>query len=477
MDELREHLRRSYGVYGILLVRIEDQGFSNNACTLRYGDKELHYEVDDESELAAFVTNTMPLAPEQLSCREDATLLENYWRDDGTLDIYRDPREWITANPMIAELIDIQPSIGNMIDFLCEERGLFIKPPHYRLQGTYWNATSNAGLPIVRKKDPIHEGTFMLHDLFHMVVQDPLPFSIKAGVGSPTARGDFLSHRMASEAMTMVLADMHAVHTVGLTEKGYDTEKRRIYPIYRDILAHKGSIDIYDIVSANIDFCFTGETDSFKRLGASNATITSFTEKYDTFFSADYDWNDHNFVASNQRVTDDPSFINYYEQAHAIFGLPLLEDTYPESATKDVIINSFIAQLSDAQEYTAHHDEALRMKQVARRFYGGQLALFYQDPFSSLRRTGRFSSFIDLSKQMMASESVAEIRSASDALDEICHTVIDDVEKTGAINAQQAALYRMHVPLYPAFFINYQQERERIVPLQRKIAQIGKRHA
>ena len=472
-QDLREFLRQSYGIYGIRLVELE----AKNDIELRFGDDTLGYKEDDPSQLADFITNHMILTPEQLSCRSDAYLLKEYWKPDGTLDIYQDPRIWIKESPMIRDLIDVQPEIANVIDFLCEQRGLFVKPPHYKLQGTYWNATSNGGLPIVRKKDPIHEGTFMLHDLFHMVVQDPLPFAINGAPGDTTARGNFLSHRMASEAMTMVLADMHAVHRVGLYEKGYDTSKRRIYPIYREILGNKGDIDVYDIVSANIDFCFTGETNSFQQLGASIETIDSFTEKYDTFFSADYDWNDHNFVACNEQVAQNPKMREYYVTARTIFGLPMIDDIYDEVATKDGIIELFVQQLTAAQQYISHGNEVLRMKEVARRFYGGQLAIFYNKNSPALQDESAKNDYVQLSQKLMLADTAQAIREISNELDKIIKTLIDKAAGANELDSQATELYRMHVPLYPAFFINYQLERERIVPLLRKIAQIDHRLA
>ena len=471
-EALKEKLRRQYGLYATELIRVEDQ---LEDIQIRYGSDGTTYVEGNDRQISEFITNFMILSAEQLSCRDDAILLERYRNPDGTLNIYEDPRDWIKTNPMIARLIDAQPSIDNVIDFLCEQRGLFIKPPQYRLQGTYWNSTSNGGLPIVRKRDAIHEGTFMLHDLFHMVIQDPLPFDSSLQPGSARARRNFVSHRMASEAMTMVLADMHAVHAVGLDEEGYDTSKRRIYPVYKDILAAHGPIDVYEVVAANIDFCFTGETDAFTSLGASIETIESFTQKYDTFFSADYDWNDHNYVQCNIALQEHPATQEYYHLAHTVFGLPLINDAYSDEATKDSIIESFVLQLTEAQNYRAHNNEVRRMKEVARRFYGGQLALFFDKRLPHLHRSEQQAQYLELSQQLLGASTPEEVRNVSDKLNALIENAITSAQLNGMLDSQVAALYRMHVPLYPAFFINYQQERERIVPLQRKIALIDSR--
>lgn len=471
-EQLKEKLRQVYGIYAVQLVQLEQQ---SDSIQVLYGDNDTTYDGSDDGDLSEFITSYMALGAEQLSCRDDADVLDRYRNPDNTLNIYEDPRDWIKTNPMIAKLIAVQPSIGNVIDFLCEQRGLFIKPPKYKLQGTYWNSSSNGGLPIVRKRDAIHEGTFMLHDLFHMVIQDPLPFDDSLEPGSAPARRNFVSHRMASEAMTMVLADMHAVHTAGLDEEGYDTSKRRIYPVYKDILAARGPIDVYEVVAANIDFCFTGETDTFTSLGASQDTIESFTEKYDTFFSADYDWNDHNYVKCNTALRENPVLREYYDLAKSVFGLPMINDVYAGEANKDTIICSFIAQLTEAQNYQAHNDEVKRMKEVARRFYGGQLALFFNGRLPYLHGSEQQARYLELGQRLMESTSVEEIRDLSGSLNELLGDIVTAAQQAQELDPQTAALYRMHVPLYPALFINYQQERERIVPLQRKIALIDER--
>ena len=84
------------------------------------------------------------------------------------------PSKWITSNPFVSDLCRRYPQYGNMIRFLCNERGLFLKVGNHANQRAYWNSTLNGGLPTFKKADPVHEGTFMLHDF---IVSDFIPMS------------------------------------------------------------------------------------------------------------------------------------------------------------------------------------------------------------------------------------------------------------------------------------------------------------
>ena len=459
---IKDTLRRHFGVYGVKLASIYDAPEEG----VFLWDGERHTPASD-TDLADYITETQRLEAPDQSCREDAALLDRYFDDQGRLDIYRNPLDWVSSNPMIAALIEKDPRINNVLAFLCEQRGLFLKPPQYRLQGNYWNSPSNGGLPIVRKKDPIHEGTFMLHDLYHLLIQDPLPYDTTQATHG---RANFLHHRMASEATTMVMADMQGVHVAELREQGYDTSKRRIYPVFEAILEHAPSATITDVLSANIDFCLTGSTRAYEVLGVPPEVLATFCEKYDTFFSADYDWNAHNFDAVAQTVERDAAQHEYFQLARELYGLPMIDDLYGEMEAKDVILERFADQIQEAYSYTPHNDEVSRMKEVAKRYFGGQLALFYQDTFRQYRDSPLFEIYLSTSRLLLEAASPEAIREYTEALNDIISTLLDQQRTAGAIDSQQYELYRMHVPLYPAYFINYQQEQGQIIPLRERIS-------
>ena len=74
----------------------------------------------------------------------------------------------------------------------------------------YWCPGMNAGIPFVRKRDPVHEITFTAHDFGHFLIPD-LVFT---GELSANVRKTYILYRMMSEATTLVFADMLFVETL-----------------------------------------------------------------------------------------------------------------------------------------------------------------------------------------------------------------------------------------------------------------------
>jgi hypothetical protein len=85
--------------------------------------------------------------------------------------------------------------------------GMFPKVWKYSRQKNYWNLPYNSGIPIVPKKDEIHEGTFMFHDIFHFLFMDPLLTFHETQLEKKV----YIMHRMMSEAITLVMADMFLI--------------------------------------------------------------------------------------------------------------------------------------------------------------------------------------------------------------------------------------------------------------------------
>jgi adenylate kinase len=136
--------------------------------------------------------------------------------------------------------------LGNLYRFVCN-KGIFFRSPITRRAKNYWCPGLNAGLPLVAKRDPVHEATFMIHDLNHFV----LPDLIFTGKHSSTNKSVYIAFRMISEATTMVLADILFVDTLirdtslGLAD--YDWSARRIYPLALAACGcQKGQIPFYD---------------------------------------------------------------------------------------------------------------------------------------------------------------------------------------------------------------------------------------
>jgi hypothetical protein len=118
------------------------------------------------------VNNHFRFSSQELSCRRDWPLLESY-TEHGIPAFFADPHIWIEANPFVGRLLR-KRLYRRILDFVTNERGLFVKKWSLETQKNYFHTSVNGGLPAVKKSDEIHEGTFMIHDVFHFLFLDPL---------------------------------------------------------------------------------------------------------------------------------------------------------------------------------------------------------------------------------------------------------------------------------------------------------------
>jgi len=406
--------------------------------------------------LSEFARVHLRMRPDQQSVRPDRELLETFRHSSGAINVLHDPRLWVNANMLVQQLQDTHPQYRRLVDYVTEIMGLFIKPADYKNERNYWNAPTNAGLPVVKKKDVIHEGTFMLHDIFHFSIQDPLPASTGA---NPHALAIYLRHRMASEATTLVLTDMLAVDAAGLKSQGYDVSKRKIYPLFESIRDNLRGEDPQTVcrllIEANIEFALTGKTDRFVQLGADQSALREYEDKYEVFFSADYDWNKSNWLHLEAEMAQNSHLRDYLNDVRDIFGIPSVEDLYPNGGSVDEIIASFVGQVSTAFAYEQPTDnELMRMRRSSTKYLGGQLIAFYR--FASVEGTyDARHEFIDACKAIQLADNVNEVEANFERAVDIYTRHINQCATHGLIGPQEVSLYLLHAPLYPPLFINY----------------------
>jgi len=469
-EGVKQRLRSQFGHYATKIALAGEATPPEASVTVLIAQSDIP---DDDTEqehlIADIVAEKLVLEPSDLSCREGAQSLEQYRNPNGSLNLLQDPREWILGNAFISELASQHSQYENMVHYVTEQKGLFIKPAKYANQRNYWNSSTNAGLPIVRKRDEVHEGTFMLHDLFHFTFQDPMPVSLQEAPGNEASRRAFLMHRMASEATTLVLADMIAVHEAGLEDRGYDVDKRRIFPVFRDIIAANPDVQLDDIVRANLEFCFSGDASAFEKLRASPEAVGHFKQKYEVFFTADFDWNAHNFKDCNDTMEADPGMREYYEYARDLYGVPTIDTLYPsvETLTIEDVAQSFLDQLHSALEYQPHYDKLKRAQTAGAKYLAGQLLLFYKHPNEELK-----AQFLDVSQRFMCSDALEDTQQHLQQATELIRGYLDQLKEAKAITSQDRELYMMHVPLYSANFISYDKDSDKYRRLDQKIAEL-----
>lgn len=475
-------LREQHGVHGLriilgqsaiaiseidppvsLTVKSED---GNVSFIYEQGDDLVEERVDNhikpiERALSNFALNKLGLTLEDQSSRIDYEAISEYVGDKPQIDA--DPSKWIIENPLMSELSRRFPEYGNMVRFLCNERGLFLKAGNFPNQRAYWNSTTNGGLPIFKKADPIHEGTFMLHDLFHFIPVDPLLGDTE---GDSSTKAAYIAHRMLSEASTLVLADMVAVADATLKDKGYDTDKRKIFPVYESIKeAQGGRPSTEKLLAANAHFCFTGDTEGFKALGASDESLSEYREKYETIFRDDFLWNLQNFDAMTEEYAANPRMQEYYRWIKANTTLPTLDD-YSHSVITQVgevdvprLLSLFRADFAKALHYQKPIDDINRIKLAYQKYFAGQRIVFARFGNIVLPDTLQLT-FDESFTALSVSDSLNDMQVYASRMNEIVDNYTDTLSKKDILLPHEAATYRFAAPLYPVKFVNYERKKD-----------------
>lgn len=412
--------------------------------------------------LSSFVLNRLGLHVEDQSSRTDYESLAEYIGIRPNLEA--DPSTWITGNPFIADLCRRYPQYGNMVRFLCNERGLFMKVGNHANQRAYWNSTLNGGLPAFKKADPVHEGTFMLHDLFHFVPVDPLLGEIEP---NNEHKATYIAHRLLSEASTLVLADMVAVADARLDQQGYDVSKRKIFPVYESIVrANNGQRPVVDkLLAANAYFCFTGDTQGFEAMGASKEALDDYRAKYESIFRDDFLWNLQNYDAMLAELEDNDRMQEYYNWIAANTALPTLEP-YTSSVTThehgiDIskLLSLFRADFTKALNYNRPIEDTQRLQLAYQKYLAGQRVVFAR--FGHLIGSEELIERFDESYSALGNTgSLEEISFNGQRANRIVDDYLAQLSAADILLPHEEALYRFSAPLYPVKFVNYEKRKE-----------------
>jgi adenylate kinase len=248
--------------------------------------------------------------------------------------------------------------------------GIFFKGADTRLEANYWQPGLNAGLPLIGKRDPIHETTFMFHDFGHFTMKD----LIYTGVNTPLHRHVYIIHRMMSEAITIMMADGLFVESLSRSQVAdYDFTTRKIYPLFRSLWGESSVLPdegqnlfpifgenglplhrnkekfiarLKAILKASVDFTVKGDDRSFKALLRKHnttddtlisayETLSEYKRKYKPFFVSDFNWTVHNYENMSNRSNEMRRWWELTSPVREMLDLPL------------ETIDEFIQQLSE----------------------------------------------------------------------------------------------------------------------------------
>lgn len=341
--------------------------------------------------------------------------------------------------------------VSALLKWAVMKGGVFFRAADNRRLGTYWAPGYNAGVPLTKKKDAFHEATFMMHDFMHFAFPD------LAVVGSTPGSIDqkvYTAHRMMGEAFTLTLADMIFVDQWKQKGFAYDYGKRRIQPIYMEIMQHNPNTPLTDILWANVQMCLLADSSGLKALGVQDDTLVTFKEKYDQFFVSDFRWTQANFLNVTQdnahlsdwlQWTQQLKPLGIHVQTAADFSQGAPQDASPQDLVKWVF-QKYVARLqevlTEAQSLT--YDVAQQTQMAFARYMMGQMVMTYRYGFHPASQAYRDA----ITKLLLQGAAQNKVKSLWAAY----LTILKDGD---IITGEELTLYTEIYPMFDPFYVNY----------------------
>jgi hypothetical protein len=446
---------------------------NNEEAQIEYDDGDSETVMGKDTKLlpkaiSSAITRKLRLSLNDLSVREDYQLLGRY-RDREFISIREHPSTWISSNAYFARL-EPKRFYRKLLNYVCEQRGLFIKVWELDSQKNYFNTSVNGGLPMIKKADEIHEGTFMMHDIFHFLFLDPLI----TGHENEDQKRIYIAARMLGEACTLVLADMISIAHSGIINDGYDITKRKIYPLFQSLGLDPRSLgDIKKVMYANSVYCLFGDDSEFRKLGASEDALNYYKEKYFKFFSADFQWNEENLRCIYERFEKKPELLRYHEntsfpESHYTIGglaekIKVDRDICSFNKLFEVFWEQFDHLIRNSEDLDlARHQKTIALKYIsgqlyARYFHAEDLTDFDLETFDT-----KMKELLELIKAADSSEKLIEYFQQA-------NTVLDGLFTALAGNdtllPDQLLTYRIHVPHFEPVYVGYDKDASEYEPL------------
>ncbi|EAY27002.1 hypothetical protein [Microscilla marina] len=296
----------------------------------------------------------------------------------------------VATHPLINSPTVKANKLTHLFDYALNNGGFF-RSARNRRQKNYWAPGLNAGIPLVPKKDEVHEITFFVHDLCHFV----LPDLVYSGEDAPLYDKVYVIYRMLSEALTLVIADMCFVHALVQDGVPYDFSKRKIYPLYQAILKKHPDISLNELWAANVQYCLLGDDSHYKYLitKEDRPVLKAFKAKYETFFVGDFRWTKHNLQymknnagvfahwhTSNREVFAQQGLWSIQDFTHQKLGLNLdtpLSNTALVHQVRDVVVQHYCQVMEGNFVWT----QAEKLSNSFKKYMLGQMLIFYKMDF------------------------------------------------------------------------------------------------
>jgi hypothetical protein len=363
-----------------------------------------------------------------------------------------------------------ESAINTIIRNICTNainQGAFFRSAKNRRHNG-WAPGLNLGIPFTSKpKDRIHELSYQFHDFSHFNIPD-LVFN---GIDTPFHRLVYITYRLMSEALTLVLADMIFVNSVFLNGGNYETyEGRKIYPVFQKMIQNNPNyMDhieefIHAILHASFKYCFFGDVTFFENLCGPNSddVLVNFRNKYDSYFTADMFWTANNYdnMAKTASIYENWwNAVKYWrngsidlqtiDEFSDEFGLRKHENDQDKTQLLDAIFESmyqkYIRQLIVTKIDPI--DDQMVLTNCYRRYMIGQCLLFFRYESCATIKPKFIMLHQELTSNELATYSVVE-RSR-----QFYNMCLEHLKDDGYVTADDVISYK---DVFPPFFVpNY----------------------
>lgn len=393
--------------------------------------------------------------------------------DFGTL-----PHAHLASNPWLSTAAFARSPVSRLLGKALQD-GVFYRSSESRRERNYWLPGLNGGVPLVPKRDDVHETTFQFHDLMHAVMPD----LVYDGSTSEGCRRAYLLHRMAGEAVSLVAADYAFVRTMVETGTDYDFGKRRIYPLFASLDVDAGTDEGFrQAARASMRYALLGDPSGFRGLGADGDALAAFQGKYERFFVEDYRWTARNWERMTQESRLFEEWSDDYSNVLVRVGAYKVRDFACDVALRlglggpEELEAVPVPDLADAvfdacwQRYygraldwdlpfgsDAFHEGKARTNAFLR-WVAGQAVMYAR--YVHVPGIGRMGEL--LQEEVARVERFDEELSPADIarLRGFHETAVDLLGSTGAIGPEEVRLFKEVVPVFDPMYVFYEAKGE-----------------
>ncbi len=393
--------------------------------------------------------------------------------DFGTL-----PHAHLASNPWLSTEAFARSPVSRLLGKALQD-GVFYRSSASRRERNYWLPGLNGGVPLVPKRDDVHETTFQFHDLMHAVMPD----LVYDGSTSEGCRRAYLLHRMAGEAVSLVAADYAFVRTMVESGTDYDFGKRRIYPLFASLDVDVGTDEGFRRAAhASMRYALLGDDSGFRALGADGAALAGFTAKYERFFVEDYRWTARNWERMTQEAALFDGWSDDYGNVLVRVGAYKVRDFAYDVALRlglgdpDGLDAVPLTDLADAvfeacwQRYygraldwglpfgSPEFDEGKARTNAFLRWIAGQAVMY--ERYVHVPGIGRMGELlqeevrrVDRFDGELGPADIARLRGFHE-------TAVDLLGSTGAIGPEEVRLFKEVVPVFDPMYVFYEAKGE-----------------